>query len=164
MLEFVAAAALTPWAQPLRFRPMPGWESGRSGTIHSHYGPAPGIAAPKESTAWIATGVHYRDRATADPPTTTLSRLPRHGVIVFAVVYQSGRVTERRINLRLDHAKRHPCCDGTYVAGGEYELDGVGPTTAYSVIVRVYFGSAPTSSMRAQAQLALDHLELPPPR
>ena len=164
MIELVAAVALAPWAQPLRFRPLPGWQSGAGGTIDSHYGPAPDIAAPKESTAWSATRVQYRDRPTADPPDRTLSRLPRHGIVVFAVVYQSGRTTERRIDLRLDRAKRYPCCDGTYVAGGEYELDGAGPAAAYSVIVRVYFGSAPTRSMRAQAQRALSRLELPPPR
>jgi hypothetical protein len=126
--------------------------------------PARGIAAPKESTAWMATGVHYRDRAASDPPNATLSRLKRHGMVVFAVVYESGRVTENAIELRLDHAKRYPCCDGTYVAGGEYELDGAGPATADSVIVRVYFGSAPTRSMRKQAQLALNRLQLPAPR
>jgi hypothetical protein len=164
MVELVAAVALAPWAQPLRFRPLPGWQSGASGTLNSHYGPAPNLATPKQSTAWMATGVHYRDRPTADPPTRTLSRLPRHGVVVFAVIYQSGRTTEREIDLRLDHAKRYPCCDGTYVAGGEYELDGAGPAAAYSVIVRVYFGSPPTRSMRAQAQRALSHLELPAPR
>ena len=164
MLALVAAVALAPWAQPLRFRPLPGWQSGASGTIDSHYGPAPNIASPKESTAWVATGVRYRDRATADPPNTTLSRLPRRAVVVFAVVYQSGRSDEKPIDLRLEHAKRYACCDGTYVAGGEYELDGAGPLTAYSVIVRIYFGSAPTRAMRAQAQLALSHLELPLPR
>jgi hypothetical protein len=33
-----------------------------------------------------------------------------------------------------------------------------------SVLIRVYFGSSPTRSMRAQAQRALVHLELPSPR
>jgi hypothetical protein len=80
------------------------------------------------------------------------------------VVYQSARSTETRIALRLDHARRYPCCDGTYVAGGEYALAGAGPASAYSVIVRVYFGSPPTRSMRAQAQRALSQLELPSPR
>jgi len=65
--------------------------------------------------------------------------------------------------LRLDRARRYPCCDGTYVAGGEYALAGAGPA-AYSVIVRVYFGSPPTRSLRAQAQRALERLELPLPR
>jgi len=124
----------------------------------------PKIDSPKESTAWMARGVRYRDRASADPPVTTLSRLPRQGIVVFAVIYESGRHREKRIALRLDRSSRAPCCDGTYVAGGEYGLAGAGPGAAYSVIVRVYFGSPPTRSMRAQAQRALEHLELPVPR
>jgi hypothetical protein len=113
----------------------------------------------------MTRGVRYRDGPRADPPDATLSQLPRHGIVVFAVVYQSAHNADRRIDLRLDDAKRYRCCDGTYVAGGEYGLAGAGPAAAYSVIVRVYFGSPPTRSMRAQAQRALDHLKLPmPPR
>jgi hypothetical protein len=89
---------------------------------------------------------------------------PRRGIVVFAAAYQSAQKTQRRIALRFADAKHHPCCDGTYVAGGEYALSGAGPAVAYSVIVRVYFGSPPTRSMRAQAQRALDRLELPPGR
>jgi hypothetical protein len=163
MIELVAAAALAPWAQPLRFRPLSGWQRGASGTLNSSYGSVPGIDSPKESTAWTARGVRYRDRPTADPPVATLARLPRQGVVVFAVIYQSAQ-RARRIALRLDRAKRYPCCDGTYVAGGEYALAGAGPAAAYSVIVRVYFGSPPTRALRAQAQRALERLELPLPR
>jgi hypothetical protein len=112
----------------------------------------------------MAKGVRYRDRQTADPPTATLSHLRPGGVLVFAVVYESAWRAERRIALRLDRAKRYPCCDGTYVAGGVYGLMGDGPGGAYSVIVRIYFGSRSTRSMRAQAQRALDRLELPVPR
>ena len=164
MVALVAAVALAPWAQPLRFRPLAGWQRGASGTFDSSYGPAGDVAAPKESTAWLAKGARYRDRPSADPPDATLSRLPPRGIVVFAVAYQSAQKTERRIILRLDHATRYPCCDGTYVAGGEYGLTGTGPRAAYSVIVRVYFGSPPTRSMRAEAQRALDHLKLPAPR
>lgn len=164
MLELVAAVALASWTQPLRFRPLPGWQSGASGTIDSSYGPSADIASPKESTAWMARGVRYRDGPRADPPDATLAQLPRRGIVVFAVIYQAAQNAERRIDLRLDHARRYPCCDGTYVAGGEHALVGAGPAAAYSVIVRVYFGSPPTRSMRAQAQRALDRLRLPPPR
>lgn len=161
MVELVAALALAPWAQPVRFRPLSGWRSGSSGTFDSSYGPAPGVASPKEATAWITRGVRYRDRRTADPPDATMSHLPPRGILVFVVVYESGRRTGRRIELRLDRATRYRCCDGTYVAGGEYVLAGLGPEAAYSVIVRVYFGSRPTPSMRAEAQRALDRIELP---
>jgi len=164
MVELVAAAALAPWAQPLRFRPLSGWQRGASGTLNSSYGPVPGIDSPKQSTAWTARGVRYRDRPTADPPVATLARLPRQGIVVFAVIYQSAPHRGRRITLRLDRARRYPCCDGTYVAGGEYALAGAGPGAAYSVIVRVYFGSPPTRALRTQAQRALERLELPLPR
>ena len=164
MVELIAALALAPWSQPVRFRPLHGWQNGASGTLNSSYGPVPGVTSPKESTAWMARGVRYRDRPTADPPDATLSQLPRQGIVVFAAVYQSAGNTESRIDLRFDRAKRYPCCDGTYVAGGEYEVAGAGPGAAYSVIVRVYFGSPPTRSMRARAQRALDRLELPLPR
>jgi hypothetical protein len=95
MVELVAAFALAPWAQPLRFQPLTGWHTGASGTFDSSYGPVPGIASPRESTAWMARGVHYRDRPTADPPEATLSRLPPQGIVVFAVVYQSALTSGR---------------------------------------------------------------------
>jgi hypothetical protein len=164
MIELVAAGALAPWAHPLRFRPLPGWRQGTGGTFDSSYGPGGDVVSPKEATAWIVKGVRYRDARTADPPDATLSRLPPRGIVVFAVIYQSARPAGRRISLRLDRARRYPCCDGTYVPGGELGLMGAGPGRAYSVIVRVYFGSPPTRSMRGQAQRALDRLELPSPR
>jgi hypothetical protein len=164
MLELVAAAALAPWAQPVRFRPLSGWQTGHSTTITSTYGPVPGVASPKESIAWTAKGVRFGDRPAADPPTRTLARLPARGILVTVVIYESGRKTGSPIALQLARARRFPCCDGTYVAGGEYGLSGSGPHHAYSVIVRVYFGSPPTRRMRAQAQRALDRVVLPPPR
>ena len=164
MVELLAALALAPWAQPVRFRPLPAWANGASGTFESSYGPVPGVTAPEESTAWIVRGVRYRDRPTADPPDATLSQLPSKGIVVFATVYESAGLRGRPIDLRLARARRYPCCDGTYVAGGEYALAGAGPAAAYSVIVRVYFGSPPTPSMRTRAQHAIDQLELPAPR
>ena len=164
MLELLAAAALAPWAQPVRFRPLAGWKTGHSATIASTYGPVPGVASPKESVAWMAKGARFSDRPSADPPTRTLAHLPPRGILVSVVVYESGRKARRPIELRLARARRFPCCDGTYVAGGEYGLSGCGPQNAYSVIVRVYFGSPPTRGMRAQAQRALGRLELPPRR
>jgi hypothetical protein len=164
VVALLAAVALAPWAQPLRFHALPGWSTGASGTFASSYGPAGDLASPRESTAWMARGVRYRDRRTADPPTATLSRLRRGGILVFAVIYQAARTPDLRISLRLAGARRYPCCDGTYVAGGEYGLTGAGPGAAYSVVVRVYFASPPTRPMRAQAQRALDRLELPKPR
>jgi hypothetical protein len=139
VVELVAAIAVAPWAQPLQFRPLPGWQRGANGTFNSSYGPVKGIAAPKESTAWMANGVRFRDRRTADPPDATLSRLPRRGIVVFAVIYQATKTAQKRIA-------------------------GAGPGLAYSVIVRVYFGSPPTRTMRAGAQLALDRLALPTSR
>lgn len=79
-------------------------------------------------------------------------------------IFQAGQVGQKPIRLDLRHAKHFACCEGAYVAGGSYELEGVGPGAAYSVIVRVYFGSRPTPARRAHAQRALDRLKLPPLR
>lgn len=65
----------------------------------------------------MATGVRFGDPPRADPPTRTLARLPHRGILVSVVIYESGRKTERPIELRLVRARRFPCCDGTYVAG-----------------------------------------------
>lgn len=160
MIELLAAAALAPWSSPLAFRPRPGWRTGASGNVPSLYGRSP-ARTPKASSAWIARNVRYRDKATADPPNKTLTYLPPGGVIVWAVIYQPASTPLRPIRLDLSKAKRFDCCEGAYVAGGEYELTGSGPGGAYSVIVRVYFGSRPTKALRADAQHALDHLRLP---
>jgi hypothetical protein len=112
----------------------------------------------------MARGVRYRDSPSADPPDATLSLLPRHGIVVFATIFEAAGKTTSLGDVRLDRARRYPYCDGTDVPGGEYELAGAGPDGAYAVIVRVYFGSPPTREMRAQAQRALDRLVLPQPR
>jgi len=158
MVAFLAALALTPWAHPLAFAPLPGWQTGMSGT-HAAY-----VKTVLESSAWIARNVRYRDDATADPPNKTLAHLPRNGLIVWAVISTSAQNRAKPIQLQLNDAKRFACCEGAYVAGGEYELTGSGPGRGYYVIVRIYFGSRPTAALRAEAQRALDRLALPSPR
>lgn len=162
MVELIAALLLSaPWAHPLVFQPLPGWQTGRSGNVKSAYvGKHKYVPVPLESTAWIATGVRYRDPATADPPNATLRKLPRNGIIVWAVIYEDAS-PDSRIRLDLARARRLPCCEGAYVAGGIYELSGSGPGRAYAVIVRVYFGSRPSRTARARAQHALGQLRLP---
>jgi hypothetical protein len=166
VIELFAAAALAPWAQPLRFGPLAGWQRGASGTVPSLYDNASSrVRAPRMSTAWIATrNVRYRDSVTSDPPNRTLMHLPRDGVIVWAVVYQSRPGRLRPIRLDLRRARRYACCEGAYLTAGSYELVGLGPGRAYAVIVRIYFGSRPDGRARARAQRALDRLELPPRR
>jgi hypothetical protein len=163
MIELFAAAALTPWTHPLAFRPLPGWRTGASGNVPSLYGPSL-VRAPKASSAWIARNVRYRDRATDDPPNKTLQDLPSRGVIVWAVIFQSSYTPHKPIRLDLSKARHLPCCEAASVAAGVYELTGSGPRRAYSVIVRVFFGSRPTRARRAEAQRALGRLELPPLR
>jgi hypothetical protein len=154
VIALLAAVALTPWSQPLAFQPLPSWHTGASGTVQTRAG--------VKSTAWISN-VRYRDAATADPPNTTLRQLPHNGVIVWAYISQP-MTGDKPIHLDLARATHYACCDGaTHVAGGDYDLTGLGPGRAYSVIVRVYFGSRPTGALRAEAQRALDHLKLPPP-
>jgi hypothetical protein len=54
--------ANAPWLHPLAFHPMPGWQTGMSGNRHSVYvgPPAKRVAAPLESSAWVARNVGYR--------------------------------------------------------------------------------------------------------
>ncbi len=164
MIAFLLALTLAPWTDSLEFRPVPGWQTGTSGNTHSVYvGRGTRVTAPLESAGWIAKNVRYRDHATADPPNETLPHLPSNAVIVWAVIF-NPETGEKPIRLDVDRARRFDCCEAAYVAGGEYELTGSGPGHAYSVIVRIYFGSHPTSSLRAQAQRALNQLELPSPR
>ena len=165
MIELLAALALSPWAHPLAFQPLAGWQTGASGNAPSEYvGSATRLRPPTESAAWIATRVRYRDKATADPPNATLAYLPRDGVIVWAVIFDSGWKGETPIQLDMARAKHVACCEATRVAGGEDELTGYGRGSRYSVIVRVYFGSKPTRALRAEAQRALDRLQLPASR
>jgi hypothetical protein len=157
----IASLLAAPWSHPLAFKPLPGWHTGASGNVRSAYG---GHGTPRASSAWIATNVRYRDRATADPPNATLRTLPRRGIIVWAVIYQDSTRLQPRIRLDFAKAKQFACCEGANVAGGEYELAGSGPESAYSVIVRIYFGSPPNRTRRSQAQRVLDRLRLPAPR
>ena len=165
MIALVAALVVAPWTHPLAFRAHAGWQTGASGTTRSAYAaPGPRAHVPLESTAWTARGVRYRDGATADPPNRTLRHLPARAVIVWAVIYAPAKAGQAPLRLALGKARRHDCCEGAFVRGGEYELTGSGPRGAYSAIVRIYFGSRPTRAARLQAQRALDRLPLPPPR
>ena len=164
VIPLLVALGLAPWAHPLSFRPVMGWQARASGNTHSAYvGAGPHATVPLESAAWIARNVRYRDEATADPPNKTLAHLPARGIIVWAVIYAPAS-DERPIRLDLRRARHLACCDGPVrVAGGMYELAGYGPRRTYSMIVRVYFGSRPTPSVVAAAQLALNRLRLPSP-
>jgi hypothetical protein len=164
MISFLVALAVAPWAHPLAFQPTAGWQTGASGNTTSAYvGPHTKTVVPLESTAWIAKNVKYRDAATADPPNATLAHLPANGLIIWAVIYSPANDgTPLRLDLR--KARHLACCEGEYVAGGNYELAGYGPKHSYSAIIRVYFGSRPTKATFSQAQQALDHLQVPAPR
>jgi hypothetical protein len=166
MAALLLALAVAPWAHPLSFGHVPGWQTGLSGNTHSLYaGAGRRPNGPLESSAWIARNVRYRDDATADPPNRSLAHLPANGLIVWAVIFAPAEHGQRPIRLDLARARQLACCDGPVrVAGGDYELTGYGPNGAYSAIVRVYFGAQPTRRLRAAAQRALDQLRLPAAR
>jgi hypothetical protein len=165
LVGFLVAMTLAPWLQPAAFRPLPGWQTGASGTTRSLYvGTGKHTLAPVESAAWIARNVRYRDDPTADPPNKTLLNLPSNAVIVWVAIFSPSLQDQPYIQLTLSRAKRFDCCEVAPVAGGVYELTGAGPGRAYSVIVRVYFGSRPTYALRAEARRALAQLRLPAPR
>jgi hypothetical protein len=164
MIALMMALALAPWSRPVAFQPMTGWHAGASGNTHSMYiGRKKWVSEPLESAAWTARGVRYLDPATADPPNRTLTELPKSAVIVWAVIYSPLAPHEPPIQLDFRKAKRHTCCEAARIPA-EYDLTGSGPAHAYSVIVRIYLGSQPNSRPRAEAQLALRHLDLPTPR
>ena len=161
MVVAVIAALAIPWSAPVSVAdPGPGWRAGRSGTVETT------VAGRRtsRSTAWAAN-FRYRDPATADPPNETLRHIRRHGVVVWVSIQPpsgwapDGRRTSRHLSLA--DAYRFDCCEGADVPGGEWEVYGWGPRRAYSVLVRVYFGSAPTRAMKAKAQRVLDRLVLP---
>jgi hypothetical protein len=163
--SLLAALAVAPWTHPLAFDQLRGWHAGSSGNRASLYSNRPPRAVVSwESTAWVARGVRYRDSPTADPPNRTLEHLPADAVIVWAVIYSPAAQDDDPLHLTLAGARRLACCEAVPVRGGEWELSGVGRGRAYSVIVRIYFGSRPTAPMRREAQRALNHLELPAPR
>ena len=161
----VAWAAATPvavpWVTPVTLtQPAVGWKVGSSGTVTTSVMGRPTPTA----TAWAAN-VRYLDNAVSDPPSRTLARIPRRGVVVWASIQPplmwppDGRRTSGHFSLA--DAYRFQCCDGSDALVPEWELYGWGPRHTYSVLVRVYFGSAPTRTMRAQAQHALSGLRLP---
>lgn len=161
MIAALIAAIAIPWAAPVTMAvPAAGWDVGRSGTVTTMVA---GKRVPY-STAWTAN-FHYRNKATADPPNATLGRIPRNGVVVWASIQPpllwppDGRRASERLSVA--KAYRFECCEGARVPGGEWEVYGWGPQHAYSVLVRIYFGSAPTPTMKAQAQRALNGLRLP---
>lgn len=162
------AVACAQWASPLAFAPVAGWKTGKSGTFSSIRGEP--LLTP-ESTAWTATaGVRYRDPASSDPPNRTLAHLPRNAIVVYGVIWPTGRFRPGTKAGRLDlrRARHLACCEGAFVASGDWEVAARGPADAYTVVVRVFFGSrhgeAPTSARRALAQRAIDALRLPAPR
>src|SRR5262249_14471591 len=123
-------AYAAPWAHPVSFKPLHGWQPGQSGTTHGLYG------GPLESPAWIAQGVRYTSPATADPPNATLAHLPANAIIVWTVI-ASPFQNDRPLRLSLRNARHLACCDGPVtVVGGVDELTGYGKSRAYSVIIR----------------------------
>lgn len=158
------AASAAPWRQPLSFRPLAGWRTGASGTVHE-FRDASGKRYPlkyPESAAWISE-VPYRDFATTDPPQRTVRRMARTGVVVWAVITPLLALDSRKpIALRLSRFHHGLCCDGTappYMR--VWDSAGRAPAGRYELSVRIYFGSVPTDTMRREARRALGALSLP---
>ena len=157
---FVAIAI--PWLTPVAFAsPAPGWHVGQTGTITETVGDA----RKPVSAAWAAT-VRCPDCGTSAPPNKTLKVLPRHGVIVTANIRPTGQEMwppdGRRVasNYSVTSAYRFACCEAES-SGGISEMYGFGPQRAYTVLVRVYWGSPPDKTMRLAAQRAIRTLHLP---
>jgi hypothetical protein len=106
------------------------------------------------------------DCGRSNPPNATLGRLPRRGIIVWASIQTPDptgwppRGRKLTLTYALAHASRFPCCEAASI-GGLWELYGDGPNRAYSVILRVFWGSTPSESMGVDAQRAIRALNLP---
>lgn len=163
----VAIALLIPWLSPLSFgASATHWKTGSSGTTYITVGKA--HRRVPISTAWTSN-VDFRDSASADPPNRTLRHLGKEGILVWASIQpQIGAwpPSKRHISARLAlaNAYRFPCCEAIGIGGGEWEMYGYGPHRAYTVLVRIYWGSPPTVTMKRSAQSALLHLERPQAR
>jgi hypothetical protein len=164
-LAVVIAAVALPWLAPLKFTsPPPGWHVGSSGTYFLTAGSEP--RKYPVSVAWTAN-IACPDCDRSNPPNATLRHLHRGDIVVWVSIQPAdptgwpphGR--QLSPHLSLAQAFRFPCCDGAGIAGGAWELYGFGPTKRYTVLVRVFWGSAPTTAIKAAAQRALDRLELP---
>jgi hypothetical protein len=163
MVRAFAIGFVVPWLGSLSFGlHAAGWYVGQSGTRHQQFLPR------VYSAAWAAS-LPCRDCATSDPPNATLRHLHRNGVIVRASIQPpdptgwppKGRKLSR--NYSLNGAYRFPCCEAVRI-GGVWEMYGFGPRHAYSVIVRVYWGSRPTPTMKTAAQRAIATMRLPAAR
>jgi hypothetical protein len=163
MRAAVAAALVIPWLTPVSLGlHARGWYVGQSGTRRQSFLPR------TYSVAWAAN-VRCSDCATSNPPNATLRSFPKRGIIVRVSIQPpdptgwppSGRQLSPSYSLRGAH--HFPCCEAVSIAG-VWELYGFGPKRAYSVIVDVYWGSAPTKAMKAAAQRAISTLHLPATR
>jgi len=164
MLAALVIALTPPWLMPVSFGlHAPGWHVGQSGTHYTRVGREHRLTP--SSTAWAAN-VRCPDCGTSDPPNTTLRRFPRRGIVVRASIQPpdptgwppSGRRLTHTYSLR--GAYHFPCCEAARI-GGAWEMYGFGPRNAYSVIISVYWGSRPRSTMLAEAQRAIRTLHLP---
>lgn len=163
MIAELVAAAAAPWLRPLAFSlHRHGWHVGQSGTVYTEVGRK--HTRIPISTAWAANVV-YRDRATSDPPNKTLQRFASSGVVVWAAIepVSGWPAGGRRVSAHysLADAYRFPCCEAAYIGGGEWELYGLGPSRAYSVLIRIYWGSPPTVRMKQEAVRAIHALRFP---
>jgi hypothetical protein len=166
MAGAVNAHASSPWHAPLSFGlHAHGWRVGQSGTYRDTWCSQAGVA---RSAAWAAN-VRYRDSVRSDPPNATLRHLPPGGVVVWASIQRCTAEwppSHRHLSHldSLEGAWRWACCDGAYIRGGVWELYGFGPDRAYSVLIRIYWGSPPTAALKAEVTRAVRALRLPAPR
>lgn len=165
MLAAVAIGLAVPWLTPVSFGlHAPGWHVGRSGTYYESVGGA--HSRTPTSTAWAAN-VRCPDCGRSNPPNATIQHLPERGIIVRVYIEPPDSTgwppTGRRLTrtYSLADASHFPCCEAARIAGGSWELYGLGPQRAYRVIVDIYWGSRPTTPMQAAARRAIRSLHLP---
>jgi hypothetical protein len=142
---------------PATFAAAPGWYTGTSGA-------APIEADGQQTSTWAAT-IPYRDEPFQFPPSRTLERLPKDGVIILTDLFGPNNGAGTSAPFHLPPLPRHldpnfsfeglPSNVGGYGAGGRVDDE-------YQVSLTVLFDERnPSAFTIARAQAELDRLRLP---
>jgi hypothetical protein len=137
---------------PARLPAQPGWFVGaRGGKL---------LAEGGQTTTWAAT-VPYRDPPLQIPPSRTLSRLPRDGVIIWVSLSRDSALRIRPVNSR----RIRPRLIASYLEGLPPGIGVYGASvrkTGYDLHLRVFFKTLhPSAKVIARAQAELNGLQLP---
>jgi hypothetical protein len=148
--------------EPPRFSPAAGWYTGAEGGGE--------VRATEFASAWAST-VHYRNGPRDLPPAATLETLPPDGIVIWVGLARDNRFPPTSELRRREPRVSAPLQVGETQGGHGWEGQ-VGDIALYrlwgwvgeqyTVDLWIFYGRGePTAGQRAQAQGALDRLDLP---